>query len=189
MRVFNPWKGDRYDSGFKVLIVGESQADAINGPPHPNETIAYVQTHAIACTPSLMFFKKLTKLLLGLDREPKLDERKALWHRAAFCNYLQHRMSAARQKTTSEMWSEASAPFNQTVQELEPDFILVCGRRVGEAVSLLRNGIASAQMNHPCSPGWSYNKWAPVVRHALTEAGAPKWPLDLHDLRQTFPVD
>jgi hypothetical protein len=178
MRVFNPWRGDRYNSGFKVLIVGESQADASDEPSHPNETIHYVKTHAIACAPSLMFFKKLTKLLLGLQHEPTLDEREALWHRAAFCNYLQHRMSAARQKTTSEMWNKAREPFNQTVQELKPDFILVCSKRVGEALPPIDIGIASAQVNHPCSRGWAYGKWAPVVRHALTEAGAGNWPRD-----------
>ena len=61
-----------------------------------------------------------------------LMNRRAFWHAVSFYNYLQEPMEGPRMRPRNQLWEEAPQPFQEVLDRLKPDHILVLGQRLWE---------------------------------------------------------
>lgn len=137
--MFLPWVGKNYASGIKgkkILILGESQyceEPSDCGGCFPNQvndcnnfTNKVIIEHLNDGNKKLSSYTKLTRLFIGQnnDKEQIIN----FWDSIAFYNYIQSSVgSKARKRPSDEMWAEAIIPFNEVMEDLKPDFLLILG--------------------------------------------------------------
>jgi hypothetical protein len=192
-----PYRGDRYTIdkpfGLSILVLGESSYDCDynqNGllPDNWSESIighVFRSERDISITrASCVFSGKLQSFAW----------RQEFWRTAAFTNFVQHSVgSSARQRPTKEKWEFGREALRETLDQLQPQFVLVLGKETWQMefqrdefrerrVSLhaetkpfcLRPHVGGFSfvfgINHPASWGWTYAHWSPWVNAALEEA-------------------
>jgi ABC-type Fe3+-hydroxamate transport system substrate-binding protein len=96
-----------------------------------------------------------------------VEDRQEFWGKIAFYNYVQEFPSdRARVPPSERMWLEAKDPFLRTLMELEPDLVVVLGKRLSENLPDIPDQIDVCIVNHPSSI-FSYKKWIPVLEQSL----------------------
>lgn len=188
--MFFPWIGKNYSNGGmfkkKILILGESHYGAEDCGS--DFTSAIIEDQLTPGEKRHAIYTKLAKLFV--DRDFLSDEeKKEFWHSVAFYNYTQSSASEPRESPTDEMWSDSEKPFGEVMENLKPDFLLVCGRRLwghlpgecgvdwsegptikGEETWYYKGKISntlSLVICHPSSSRFSYDS-IPIVKKALT---------------------
>lgn len=132
--MFEPWIGTNYGnqqnclSGFRLLLLGESHYThdpSAVGIPNPNFTNDVVEELAIES--SYLFFKRLSYLSTGMDRNVwSAEENYEFWHSVAFYNFVPD-MLAHKARPSNEQWAAGRASFPQQLQKMQPDGVIVCG--------------------------------------------------------------
>ena len=171
--IFEPWIGSKYKInnrfGVRVLVLGESHyGDA----SETRSTVTSEVVRRLAQDERHAFFTKISKVLLGLDKNTWLDdkERGWVWEHIAFYNYTQEFVSTdPRVRPTEKMWINGEEPFLQVVHKLEPKLILVLGKELANNIPKIPNGIVVCKIKHP-STGFSYEKWNPIFQEAVQRA-------------------
>lgn len=127
-----PWIGSRFGSGglleCSALVLGEAHYTD-EGNTNPDLTRNVVER--LALNPGKAFFTKTMRIVLG-RKERSTDERRAFWDAVGFYNYVQSPVGTNAREAipTSEQWQSSKAPFFTVVNQLEPDAIVVLGKRL-----------------------------------------------------------
>ena len=172
MRTFDPWIGshhwDKGLSGVRVLLLGESHYGDVGreSSTFTNEVVrewGQQQRHR--------FFTITQKLILGLGNGWISDrERSGFWERVAFYNFVQSFPGPGpRHRPTNAAWEAASDPFLSTLQELEPQLLVVLGLELSRHLPRIPQRIRVCIVKHPSSPGFRLREWQPVVSEALAD--------------------
>lgn len=195
--IVRPYCGVRYGIdmpfGLSILVLGESAYDCdcgTDGSLVDNLSeliIGHVFNNERA--PSI---NKAASVFYG--GRQNAEQRQDFWRTAAFTNYVQHNVGAVpRERPTNDQWEYAHAAFQQTLDEVKPQFVLVLGKELWSrefqrdecATQIMSIGAKTKPfclrrhrsgssfifgINHPSSPGWAYAKWSPWVTVALDEA-------------------
>lgn len=170
---FRPWIGCSYQTdgldGLRVMILGESHY----GMPHEETadfTNLWVESYA-SNVKANRFFTIVTKLLLRVPTRTRLKphDRRELWNRVAFYNYIQSfPASVPRVRPTPQLWQAAEAPFGHVLGALRPQFILILGNDLGKRVApLIPETVASCIISHPASFGFKHAEWSDRVHRSL----------------------
>jgi hypothetical protein len=193
---FKPWIGSQYEIGIdnkKILILGESHYCCNPGEcdgcsDQTNEIILKQINETRSDFESNPFYTKLAKLFL--KKVPgeyiSLNEKKLFWNSVAFYNYIQESVGeTARIAPSKEMFEISWGPFQNLIEAITPDLVLILGQRLwdgmpGEAIkdwpagpvkdSYYYLGKTNAPIcviaNHPSSSHFSYHI-ADVIFEAL----------------------
>lgn len=164
MRTFDPWVGSKCWteglSGVRVLILGESHYD---DPGTENHSFTIEVVRKWAQEKRHRFFTVTQKLVLGLGSNDWVSNEQR--------NFVQSFPGAKpRQRPTQEMWSAATIPFLDTVQELKPQVLIVLGYELQRYLPVTPTGIRVCGVQHPSSRGFQYEQWQPAIRSALQSA-------------------
>jgi hypothetical protein len=194
---FEPWVGDRYDSGgllgVRTLVLGESHYGE-SEDASSQVTRGVVQQWAMEKRSA--FFTKVAKLLLNLPAGHWLSDetRAAFWHSVAFYNYVQEFPGAsARIRPTEAMWQAARPAFFEMLNRLRPAAIIVLGfelwsrlpdpsslQQVDDQTFKVYGGdaftprVLAARVQHPSSGGFSYAPWSERVQALLDNVRLPQ---------------
>jgi hypothetical protein len=135
---FQPWQGKGYRDGIagkRILVLGESHYHSCDTPGDSCNGLSPEDQDArhLRLTMSEVKYWKDNPHSTPLSTAvPKLFEmtKSEFWERVAFYNYVQTFSSAARVRPSSEAWSDdiAVASFQEVLDALEPDRILVLGK-------------------------------------------------------------
>ena len=173
-RFFHPWVGDHYRTegygGKRLLLLGESHYHRAGGTDHPEMTRHIVFGLAIKGDNN-GYSDRVLRLVTGASGPLSATQRADFWHQVAFCNFIQTGLAGPRVRPTKAMWAAAREPFLQTVQELEPQAILVLGLGVAWNLPPVPSGISVCHVKHPSSPGFSRKEWVPKVQAFLSATG------------------
>ncbi len=190
MRTFKPWKGNEYECnglfGVKILILGKYHYGRDN---EQNIFTGKVVKDVMSGIRKRFF--TITQRMVTLDKKgakisPK--NREAFWNKVAFCNYIQDYVGEkydSKKSPTEKMWNNAKEPFIQTIEELQPDVLIVLG--VGLGKNLLKNlektyiNMKIATVTSPAR-SMSYDDSRSIIRCALATAGVPEAVLDANRL-------
>ncbi|MBM9536191.1 hypothetical protein [Desulfobulbus alkaliphilus] len=173
--IFQPWIGNLYRAnnrfGVRVLVLGESHyGDEAETRP----TVTTEVVRRLAQGERHSFFTKVSKVLLGLDRNTWLNNeaRGEVWEHISFYNYIQGFVSTdPRVRPTADMWESAREPFLQIIRDLNPQLILVLGIELGRNIRAVSSDIEVCVIQHP-STGFSYEQWTRRFLEALERARA-----------------
>lgn len=189
---FLPWVGESYQtcsSGSKVLVIGESHYGVAPGL-YCNFTREVLQKH-LSDEQRLRFFTNIARAITG-EANADLNQHE-FWKSVAFCNYVQEPVAEARSRPTIEQGIEAQEGFEDVLNTLRPDKIIMLGNFVwdmtpstgheGEPIcsaastKTLRtwyhptdvgNLIHAGKIEHPSSGRFSADAWYPVVKQFLS---------------------
>lgn len=146
-RPWLPWVGEHWgrDSRFgsRVLVVGESH---YNSEPELHEqrqadrnfTRDVVQTWGVNAPSG--YFLRMGRILLR-DGGAGHEAVAAAWQQVAFCNYVARLLEDGEQPTVQD-WADGRPPFEQTLDDLKPDAVLVTG------LGVWNHGIGNAWAPH-----------------------------------------
>ena len=214
---FEPWVGDNYCDGFaggpRLLILGESHYG--EGPPERDFTQSLTCEYAEGQW-TCRFWTGIMQTVLGHPRaeieqgvdiqpinggDPIPMNRESFWQWVALYNYIQVLLPDRATPPTPEECQAARLAFEAVLEALEPQALLILGRRLwnclpgptpgsghqeyegpclnageldGHAwVYQLPNGhqVLAAGIHHPSAPGFRWQRWHPVVCGLLREAG------------------
>jgi hypothetical protein len=205
---FFPWIGTDYNNGGifkkKILILGESHYCEDPGvcsgcTPGVKDSECNLLTQKVIKgqftdgEKKHSIFTKLAKLLL--DKETiEINDKENFWNSVAFYNYVQTSVaSGARVAPNDKMFSNSFQSFNEVMDKLDPDFLLIVSCRLWKNLPgragiewpagpiIEENNIVektwyykgkrkntlSIVIYHPSSPSFSY-EYSSVVRKALS---------------------
>lgn len=118
------------------------------------------------------------------------EESIKFWHSIAFYNYMQHAQSGTQRPLENSDKENYEAAFNEVLNYLKPDYIIVWGKRLHDdnllpdsEVSTIKVGkyeipirkfavedgvVQALIVEHPCCPcGKSRKKWHPILKEFL----------------------
>ena len=125
---FLPWEGPNYRSSRpRLLVVGESQYDWATRKVSDKLSTRRIVRDVIAYPKLGGVFQKFSAAILG--HWPDFKERQNLLRRIAFYNYIQCWMGAPRERVSAAMWATGEGPFPVVLTLLQPQLILVFGKR------------------------------------------------------------
>lgn len=205
--MFFPWIGKNYDNGGifkkKILILGESHycEDPNECPgckPGVKSDCNYITRNAIKGQltdgeKKHPVFTKLAKLLLDKETINTID-KELFWNSVSFYNYVQTSVSdKPGVAPTDKMFSDSEQSFNEVMDKLDPDFLLIVSCRLWENLpgragfdwpegpTIKENNIVektwyykgkrkntlSMVIYHPSSRSFSY-EYIPILKKALS---------------------
>jgi hypothetical protein len=126
------------------------------------------------------FSTKIRRIVFGPNEQFHPSE---FWHDVAFYNFVQSLVGhRARERPTSEMWHSSTFAFEEVVDTLKPERILVLGKAnwlnllsnfshtldspCSGRLELKNGGVKVGYVNHPSS-SLSYAKWNPIAEAFL----------------------
>ena len=171
-RTFDPWIGSHYFTegirGKRVFILGESHHGG-EGCDYAGFTTKVIHDEALGENghPRRKFFARIQRLIVGGRGGFTDTEREDFWSRVAFCNFIQTALEGPRVRPTYDMWQAAREPLLLTLRELAPMLVLVLGVELNRGLPPFPEDIAICAIQHPSSPGFSYNEWQPKVLSAV----------------------
>jgi hypothetical protein len=135
----NPWVGGQYGSSElfngPLLVVGESEYQAIDGQPPSRHDTQWCVRHVIKDDIHLLlgqkkrgaFWTKTASLLLG-HKPLDAKERARFWHSVAYYNFIQTQAgSGSRVRKKREVWLGAQEAFREVLRKLNPEYVVVLG--------------------------------------------------------------
>lgn len=189
--MFLPWIGKNWGdsanrlSGRKILLLGESHYSREDeaGQADPDGTLKTFDLHVLSDR-SLPFFTKLLQTISGRKKHSMTTrEVRDFWDSVAFYNYVPVYVSEGpRISPTNEMFESGAAPFNQVMDRLKPEIVVVCGHRLwwwllknagyrddpAKSSSLSIGGALAVRIKHP-STGFSSDHWHSVLKNHLDD--------------------
>lgn len=138
---FFPWVGERYDNpnhpdklfnDARILILGESHYEWCkecerSQAKRDDLTVLSVVDRMAGVDPSFQHWQKVENAFVGGGAD--LEKRKNFWHSVSYYNFLQ-RLIPFRQKPTPEDYLNATQPFINILNLLEPTHVVVLGKRL-----------------------------------------------------------
>lgn len=130
---FHPFVGANYHTGGifgkKILTLGESHY-CDESEVYENLTYDVLQKYLNHDVSEgwMNTFKKFERALVG--RITDESDSKRIWDSLAFYNFLQVPMGDARIAGTKEDYEAAVEPFFEVLNQLEPDYLIVWGKRL-----------------------------------------------------------
>lgn len=188
---FAPWVGRDYRGrgfgGRRLLILGESHYCADERDVRSSMTSEIIADLFDPNSPHEGYKNTYTKCANAVaGHSLDMSGKESFWHSVAFYNYVQTAISGARMSPSAEEFRASEALFWQMLEELRPEYVLVWGYRLYDA--LPRGGYACApiiyggaeyatwvyelrdgkavrflRMKHP-STGFSVDEWHEVIR-------------------------
>lgn len=141
---FSPYIGKDYVRGGifgkKILALGESHycdtgcADCGERGRHPEcadftkKVVEWCLDPSVEREGWMNTYLKFERSLVGKDTTPL--ESKKIWDSIAFYNYLQVAMGGAREAGSAQQYRDATEPFLDTLENLQPDVLVVWGVRL-----------------------------------------------------------
>ena len=141
---FSPYIGKDYVRGGifgkKILALGESPycdtgcADCGERGRHPEcadftkKVVEWCLDPSVEREGWMNTYLKFERSLVGKDTTPL--ESKKIWDSIAFYNYLQVAMGGAREAGSAQQYRDATEPFLDTLENLQPDVLVVWGVRL-----------------------------------------------------------
>ncbi|SHO23031.1 Putative uncharacterized protein [Moritella viscosa] len=168
--VFKPWIGSNYTSnkfGARILVLGESH---YGSPEDEYEDYTVDVVKMWGQENRLAFFTKIAKTLLNYDSSNYLNEheRHTLWENVSFYNYVQAIVGeGARIRPSDEMWKKSEVAFQEVIERLDPQIIIVLGMELAENLPKIPEGIEVCFLNHPSSGGYSYAVNNQLVQNSI----------------------
>ena len=124
------------------------------------------------------------------NKDTSIEESIKFWHSIAFYNYMQHAQSGTQRPLENSDKENYEAAFNEVLNYLKPDYIIVWGKRLhnnnllpDSEVSTIKVGkyeipirkfavedgvVQALIVEHPCCPcGKSRKKWHPILKEFL----------------------
>ena len=130
---FRPYIGKKYSSGGifgkRILVLGESHycaEDEVCESLTADVLHRYLE-HEVG-ERWMSTFKKFERSLGG--KVTDADDSAKIWESLAFYNFLQVPMGYARMAGSKEDYRNAAGPFFEVLSELEPDCMIVWGKRL-----------------------------------------------------------
>lgn len=188
---FLPWVGESFEVGFngsKILVIGDSHYGKAPGD-ESCFTCDVIKRH-LSGEQRISFFTNIARAITGVPNN-ELDQEE-LWKNVAFYNYVQESVEEARVRPTMEQGVDAQAAFEEIINKLQPDKIIMLGNFVWDMTPSsghegkpicsestekrmltwhypIRSGemILTGKMEHPSSGGFSGDAWHPVVKEFL----------------------
>lgn len=162
----NPFVGSCY-AQYRVLILGESNwgtglddsSYVIHWLDHPNFTMN--PDCPICLSVGGPHYKRdplfdaLTKMMLGGNKPPTDAERRTLWSRIAFGNFILREMAErVTDRPLEAEWGAAALALRKDLASLKPCVCLVLDNPRGELLShaspvLEANGVKTVRLSHP----------------------------------------
>lgn len=171
---FEPWIGEKYRSeglrGVRVLALGESHyaEPGLSRPTFTSEIVRECVFEGRAA-----YFTKVAKMLTGRGAGAYLedDALRDTWNRIAFYNYVQQMLPGPRVGPSVNMWMEAQQLFPRVVDLLQPQLIVVMGKRLRDWFEPPR-GVEVCFTEHPSSSRFSYQPWTKLIQEAHSRVTA-----------------
>lgn len=191
---FLPWVGESFEAGYigsKILVIGDSHYGKAPGKER-NFTRDVLFKH-LSGEQRISFFTNIARAISG---EPNEDlDQDIFWNSVAFYNYVQEAVEEARVRPSMEQGINAQEAFDEIINTLQPDKIIMLGNFVwdmtpstgheGDPVCAAATDkkmltwyyptnagkiIPSGKMEHPSSGGFSGDAWHPVVKRFLNSS-------------------
>lgn len=189
---FRPWIGADYGKGSRwnvsLLLLGEAHYDSTEDEVTPRFTQQCIEAHASGKLQDA-YWTNVMNTVLGESGSPSADERQAFWDSVAFYNYVQQMVgSGPTNRVAEQMWRDAEAPFLEVVRELEPECILVFGKKLwnelpepddwGPVVSIdneqtetkYYGSTLAGRVYDPSGPGYSPQTWGVLAQEIIDTA-------------------
>lgn len=190
-----PWIGEYYEAGFngtKILVIGDSHYGKAPGEER-NFTRDVLQMH-LSGEQRISFFTNIARAITGEPND--ILDQDAFWKSLSFYNYVQEAVEEARVRPSTKQGIEAQKAFEEIINRLQPDKILMLGNFVwdmtpsngheGKPIQVkdsdktmatwyypTKSGkvIPTGKLEHPSSGGFSGDSWHPVVKLFLSGRG------------------
>jgi hypothetical protein len=175
-----PWVGKNYEtqpSGHKLLLVGESHYDWLEGTPNNhlenNEfTRWFINNHAVSRGKTgSKIIQGIEKAIFGGFSTP--ERNKNLWLSVSYYNIIQRAMKNKDDRPTLQNdFPDGWDTFFQVIDILKPDHILLCGLESSNPKNvchfnqaLSKNNFTSSGIHHLGKIGITHQKKATVENH------------------------
>jgi len=174
---FLPWIGDQYAQGFqgrRFLILGESHYDTWDdGDGLGARKHELSQTFTRECirevigrTSGAQFFRYVEQILVDENRQggwaPSGGSR--LWHCVAFYNFVQSAIEGtAKTPPSREQFRGSFGPFLAVMERLRPERVLVCGKRLWNAMGPTSDQLTQDLQAYRLSCGMKV--WCRAIKH------------------------
>ncbi|MEQ9100537.1 MAG: hypothetical protein RIF36_08070 [Imperialibacter sp.] len=192
---FLPWKGPHYEeglSGVTTLVLGESHytwnEKDINKWPEVTQKLVSEQIQDKKFKKA--FWTNIVITFIGFT--PTLEDKKKFWNSVAFYNYVQETAGdSARKAPPTDSWERSAPAFQEVLNKLNPDFVVILGYRLSSHLSRFKenpgpflgtdskiktwwmatNGgqALATTIRHPSS-GFNGRAWNKYILEALTLA-------------------
>ncbi|WP_440904754.1 hypothetical protein ACMZOO_00645 [Catenovulum sp. SX2] len=184
----HPWVGKFYESTEllpnKTLVLGESNY-ATEENFDSNLVIACIKEHIGENSDDNFsrFATKIRRVILG--RETKVSARN-FWENAAFYNFIQYRVGElSKQRPTQKMWDDSAQAFEELINTIKPERILVLGQenwtnllshinhtKINDFMSKFiigDNEVIAGFIVHPSAGGgyFTYKEYGPIAKHVV----------------------
>jgi hypothetical protein len=171
MRTFEPWIGNRYESGglngIRLLVLGESHY----GEPEDEGagfTIGIIRMYAQ--DRRFRFFTVTQKLVSGQTGYVTNEQRREFWEHVAFYNFIQKFPGREPKiRPTEQMWADACDPYLRTIDELKPHLVIALGFDLGRRIPEVSGSTKCCRVQHPSSFRFDQGYWRGVVAKAINE--------------------
>jgi hypothetical protein len=133
---YTPWKGIKYDGGYrnglKLLILGDSHYGGA-GANHSELTGDEIRRH-VEIEP-YAFWTHIEQVIEG--RTLSDDARRSFWDSVAFSNYFQQALDRPGVRPSDVQWERGRRAFSEIIDYTEPDILFVFSLRVWERLPTL----------------------------------------------------
>lgn len=201
---FTPWTGNNYESpinklsGIRLLVLGESHyrddpsSEAFSQDPcwepymneHGEENLTSFVVKRWGQDLPFATYTKVANVLLNLYGGPRNAQNREIWDHVAFYNYVSTLVPKG-DRPTDEQWQNSILPFDEVLNDKEPNAVLMLGKELTERVvnnhgheeeyeqlftPYEHNNINYLGIYHPSAFRWfSYDDANPAFQDLLTE--------------------
>jgi hypothetical protein len=189
----HPWVGECYESNellpYRTLVLGESNYTTQENF-NSNLVIACIKDHIGENSDDNFsrFATKTRRVILG--RETKISA-KEFWQNAAFYNFVQYRVGdLSKQRPTQKMWDDSVQAFDELVNNIKPERILVLGQenwknllahidhqKINDFMAKFiigDNAVIAGFIVHPSAGGgyFTYKEYGPIAKQVVLGGNA-----------------
>lgn len=182
------WVGKHYAEGWdgiRVLVLGESSYGTVATPPR-----VLIEHYLASSARWHNTYTRFLKILTGQTVAPDREQRKNLWDRLAFTNYLTSAAgSKAGDRPSKTQWGDSLPNFVRFLGWLNPTptVVIVWGMSLWNALEHDRGCKQCVQWNHQEGTGyihWPHGQPIPAVgiaHPAYPASSNAKWRKHLND--------
>ena len=157
--------GTKENPGKKVLVLGESH---YSDEELSDEELSSFTREVLDCYLNskeryswMRTFLKFERALF--NKVTDIKDRKNIWNRLMFYNYLQRPLHGIRMAGDLEDYKDAADPFFAILNMYKPDYIIVWGRRLFANLPY-ENGVEGEYMPSVDMNSWSYQIYGLTIK-------------------------
>jgi len=187
----HPWLGEFYESNellpYRTLVLGESNYTSEENFDS-NLVIACIKDHIGENSDNNFsrFATKIRRVILGHDTKVSSKE---FWENTAFYNFVQYRVGdLSKQRPTQKMWDDSVQAFEELVNNIKPERILVLGqenwtnllahieyRKINNFMVKFiigRHTVIAGFIVHPSAGGgyFTYKEYGPIAKQVVLDS-------------------